>query len=69
MTQPAHDGKEDKTEVWQGTLALMVLTTLEALGAQHGFGTAIGQGVTFLDEPSAPEAGAAGRREMEPESG
>jgi hypothetical protein len=30
---------------------------------------AIGQGVTFLDEPSAPEAGAAGRREMEPESG
>ena len=41
MTQPAHDGKEkDKTEVWQGTLALMVLTTLEALGAQHGFGIA-----------------------------
>src|SRR4029453_19252379 len=38
MTQPADDGKEDKTEVWQGTLALMVLTTLEALGAQHGFG-------------------------------
>ena len=40
MTQPAHDGKEDKTEVWQGTLVLMVLTTLEALGAQHGFGIA-----------------------------
>jgi PadR family transcriptional regulator, regulatory protein PadR len=40
MTPPAHDGKEDKTEVWQGTLALMVLTTLEALGAQHGFGIA-----------------------------
>src|SRR6187397_786398 len=40
MTQPAHDGKEDKTEVWQGTLTLMVLTTLEALGAQHGFGIA-----------------------------
>lgn len=30
----------DKTEVWQGTLALMVLTTLEALGPQHGFGIA-----------------------------
>jgi transcriptional regulator len=29
-----------KTEVWQGTLALMVLTTLETLGAQHGFGIA-----------------------------
>src|SRR4030095_12172660 len=40
MTQPAHDGKDDKTEVWQGTLALMVLTTLEALGPQHGFGMA-----------------------------
>jgi transcriptional regulator len=30
----------DKTEVWQGTLALMVLKTLEALGPQHGFGVA-----------------------------
>jgi PadR family transcriptional regulator PadR len=40
MAQPAHDGKEHKTEVWQGTLALMVLTTLEALGPQHGFGIA-----------------------------
>ena len=40
MTKSADDGKEDKTEVWQGTLALMVLTTLEALGPQHGFGIA-----------------------------
>jgi PadR family transcriptional regulator PadR len=40
MTHSAHDGKQDKTEVWQGTLALMVLTTLEALGALHGFGIA-----------------------------
>jgi PadR family transcriptional regulator PadR len=31
---------EQKTEVWQGTLALMVLTTLDALGAQHGYGIA-----------------------------
>ena len=30
----------DKTEVWQGTLALMVLKTLESLGAMHGYGIA-----------------------------
>lgn len=30
----------DKTDVWHGTLALMVLTTLETLGPQHGFGIA-----------------------------
>src|SRR4029453_13532183 len=30
----------DKAEVWQGTLALMVLKTLEALGPQHGYGIA-----------------------------
>ena len=29
-----------KTEVWQGTLALMVLKTLNAMGPQHGFGIA-----------------------------
>jgi transcriptional regulator len=29
-----------KTDVWQGTLALMVLTTLETLGPLHGFGIA-----------------------------
>lgn len=29
-----------KSEVWQGTLALMVLKTLEALGSQHGYGIA-----------------------------
>jgi PadR family transcriptional regulator, regulatory protein PadR len=29
-----------KTEVWQGTLALMVLKTLEALGPLHGYGIA-----------------------------
>ena len=32
--------KDGKSDVWQGTLALMVLTTLEALGPQHGFGVA-----------------------------
>ena len=30
----------DKTDVWQGTLALMVLRTLETLGPQHGYGIA-----------------------------
>jgi PadR family transcriptional regulator len=27
-------------DVWQGTLALMILKTLETLGAQHGYGIA-----------------------------
>ena len=27
-----------KTEVWQGTLALMVLKTLESMGPLHGYG-------------------------------
>jgi len=30
----------NKTDVWQGTLALMVLKTLEAMGPQHGYGIA-----------------------------
>jgi transcriptional regulator len=29
-----------KVDVWQGTLALMVLKTLETMGPQHGFGIA-----------------------------
>ncbi len=29
-----------KTDVWQGTLALMVLKTIETLGPQHGYGIA-----------------------------
>ena len=31
---------ENKTDVWQGTLALMVLKTLETLGPLHGYGIA-----------------------------
>lgn len=31
---------ESKTDVWQGTLALMILKTLEAMGEQHGYGIA-----------------------------
>jgi transcriptional regulator len=30
----------NKAEVWQGTLALMVLQTLNAMGPQHGYGIA-----------------------------
>lgn len=30
----------DKAEVWQGTLALMILKTLETLGPLHGYGIA-----------------------------
>jgi len=30
----------EKADVWQGTLALMVLKTLETMGAQHGYGIA-----------------------------
>src|SRR5574342_1327982 len=29
-----------KAEVWQGTLALMILKTLETMGPQHGYGIA-----------------------------
>jgi transcriptional regulator len=29
-----------KSDIWQGTLALMVLKTLETLGPQHGYGIA-----------------------------
>ena len=30
----------ERADVWQGTLALMVLKTLEAMGALHGYGIA-----------------------------
>ncbi len=31
---------DSKTDVWQGTLALMILKTLETLGPLHGYGIA-----------------------------
>jgi PadR family transcriptional regulator, regulatory protein PadR len=34
------DAKKSKSDVQQGTLALMVLKTLEVLGPQHGYGIA-----------------------------
>ena len=33
-------GNKNSTDVWQGTLALMVLKTLETLGPLHGYGIA-----------------------------
>lgn len=30
----------NKTEIWQGTLALMILKTIEAMGPLHGYGIA-----------------------------
>lgn len=33
-------GNSEKTDIWQGTLALMILKTLEALGPLHGYGVA-----------------------------
>ena len=32
--------RDEKAEVWQGTLALMVLKTLQAMGELHGYGIA-----------------------------
>jgi transcriptional regulator len=34
------ENMDDKVDVWQGTLALMVLRTLETLGPLHGYGIA-----------------------------
>ena len=33
-------GGNNKADVWQGTLALMVLKTLESMGPLHGYGIA-----------------------------
>jgi len=35
-----HSHMDKKTDVWQGTLALMILKTLEAMGPLHGYGIA-----------------------------
>ena len=39
-TNMARDRREDKKDVQQGTLALMVLKTLDVLGSLHGYGIA-----------------------------
>jgi len=38
--RPEPRQRSAKVDVWQGTLALMVLKTLEAMGPQHGYGIA-----------------------------
>jgi PadR family transcriptional regulator PadR len=40
MNDKTADKTTDKTDVWQGTLALMVLKTIETLGPLHGYGIA-----------------------------
>lgn len=40
MGIPSVEMMTAKKDVWQGTLALMVLKTLDALGPQHGYGVA-----------------------------
>src|SRR3982074_713132 len=35
-----HRAMQEKSDVWQGTLSLMVLKTLNVLGPQHGYGIA-----------------------------
>jgi len=37
---PIGEDMGEKADVWQGTLALMVLKTLETLGPLHGYGIA-----------------------------
>ena len=39
-TYPIGEPMGGKTDVWQGTLALMILKTLEMLGPLHGYGIA-----------------------------
>lgn len=40
VTPYERDHVADKTDVWQGTLALMILKTLETMGPLHGYGIA-----------------------------
>ena len=36
----SHRYMKDKNDIWQGTLSLMVLKTLDMMGPQHGYGIA-----------------------------
>ena len=40
MSSVSFASMSSKTDVWQGTLALMVLKTLELTGSLHGYGIA-----------------------------
>src|SRR5690349_10723313 len=37
---PPNRSSMPKTDIWQGTLALMILQTIDAMGPQHGYGIA-----------------------------
>jgi PadR family transcriptional regulator, regulatory protein PadR len=37
---PWENNRKDRADVWQGTLSMMVLKTLDMLGPQHGYGIA-----------------------------
>jgi PadR family transcriptional regulator PadR len=37
---PWENNMKDRADVWQGTLSIMVLKTLDLLGPQHGYGIA-----------------------------
>jgi PadR family transcriptional regulator PadR len=39
-TESRAEGKAEKSDILQGTLDLMVLKTLDAMGAMHGYGIA-----------------------------
>ena len=64
-----------KSEVWLGTLALMVLKTLDSIGPQHGYGIArrIDKYGPAGYQPGDPLSGAletrAGRRYLLPSGG
>ena len=40
MTDSGRDTDHDRNAVWQGTLSLMILRTLQIMGDQHGYGIA-----------------------------
>jgi PadR family transcriptional regulator, regulatory protein PadR len=40
LPQSGEAAMGDKQDVWQGTLALMILKTLQSMGALHGYGIA-----------------------------
>jgi transcriptional regulator len=40
MSKPIRDGDQGRNAVWQGTLSLMILRTLQTMGEQHGYGIA-----------------------------
>ncbi len=62
----------EKNDVWQGTLALMVLKTLDVLGPRHGYGIArrieqISENLLAVNQGHAlsrPDQARTGRRDL-----